>query len=499
MTRFDFQSRVDAIIECDVEPSEQIWTRLSLGSTREELSHEFGYSLNYLDRLTAEAVERRLLAGVRYGELKKILGESEKRCWSILLSLRLGYGSIHNVCVQAAALRAQAIELHRNGATRAQIARHLELSTTTVRRVLILGMLDDSAIHRLQRILGYQRTRTNGYRWERASSKKTGQKTKKAQVNFERSSSPLPILNSQEAGRLRRRALRLHREAHSLKEIQSSLGVGQRTSNALLAVALVESGWTLEAAGTLVGLSRERVRQIARQSGVNVRELKKSRLIAKESNFAHRQSLIRNWVKSHPGCTTCEIAAGLQLDELETRAIPRSVVHLVLDSRSLNTWTKSRHSKGAILAAIRQAFEIRNPHNSMYSEGTRLQVSGPFYDKLRRSGEVDGPSAVRIIQVFGSWSAACEMAGVPSPPSLRAEYSRRWTDEELVEYLAAFLTVTTATGIDKFDMWCREDEARPSSGTVRNQLGLSWSDAKDAALLKLRSQWTKKPPTLSQG
>lgn len=498
MTNSDFQAQVDAIYECDAEPAEQVWARLNLGRSSEQVSHEFGYSLQYIDRLTAEAVERRLLAGVKYHELKKVLGKSEKQCWFILLSLRPGYSSIYHASAQAAVLRTQALELHRSGVSREEISRHLGLNETVVRRLLILGMLDESAMHRIQRLMTFPKKRTKGYRWKVGSSKVTGQELEAARINsVRRSSSTPPPLDSQEAGRLRRHALRLHMKAHSLQEIESLLTVGEKTSRGLLAVALVENGWTLEAAGAYVGLSRERVRQLASQSGVSVRKLRKNRRVADELNLANSQSLICDWVKLHPGCTTAEIAAAFQLDEIETRASSRDVAHLVLGARSVNNWTITQYPKEAILAALRQAFEIRNPLSSMYSEEIRLPLSGPFYDKLLHSRKVDGPSAARIHQVFGSWTTACEMAGVPSPPPIRATYSRRWTDEELLEYLAEFLTMTSATGIDKFDLWCREDEARPSSGTVRNQLGLSWSDAKDAALLKLRSQWTKIPPKFS--
>ena len=73
MTESDFQSRIDAIFEIDAQPSEQVWVGLSSGRSREDLSRELGYSLRNVDRLIADACERRLLAGVNYNDLKRII------------------------------------------------------------------------------------------------------------------------------------------------------------------------------------------------------------------------------------------------------------------------------------------------------------------------------------------------------------------------------------------------------------------------------------------
>jgi DNA-binding CsgD family transcriptional regulator len=494
MVNSEFQERLDAVFECEAEPSEEVWARLASGGTFDELSGDLGYSPRYVHRLVAEALERRILAGVRYSALKKVIGESELQCWSILLSLSPGTNRFYHAGAAAAALRGQVLELHRSGASVERISQQLRLSLPTVRRLRILAMLDETTTYRIEKLFSSPNKRTTGYRWDvrgKTTKHQDGKVAPKAAARRSQKS-PTP-LNAQDAARLRRNCLRLHMQGRSLEEIQVLLTLNERTSRTLLAVALVESGWTLEAAGSYVGLSRERVRQVARASGLNVRALKASRRRADEQVSSQLQTLIRDWIRSHPGCRLDEVAAALHLASLEKRDVPRDVVHLVLGTPSAKMRVSVQVSKDSIISALRDAFEIRNPLSSMYSEEARLPVSGPFYDKLRRSGRVKGPSEVRIIQVFGSWSAACELAGVPSPPPIRAEYSRRWTDEELVEHLAAFLLQATLTDINKFDLWCREDAARPSSGTVRNQLRLSWSEAKRAALSALRARWTEAP------
>jgi len=490
MASFEFHDRLDAVVECEAEPSEEVWARLASGGTCDELSGDLGYSPRYVHRLLSEALERRLLAGVRYSVLKKVICESELQCWSILLSLPLGTDRIYHAGAAAAALRGQVLELHRSGASVERICQQLRLSLPTVRRLRILAMLDETTTYRIEKLFSSSNKRTRGYRWDvrdKTTKHQDGKVAPKAAARRSQKS-PTP-LNAQDAARLRRHCLRLHMQGRSLEEIQELLTLNERTSRTLLAVALVESGWTLEAAGSKVGLSRERVRQVARASGVNVRALKASRRRADERVSSQLQTLIRDWVRSHPGCRLEEVAAALYLENIERRDVPRDVAHLVLGVRSVNNWTTVQFSKESIISALRDAFEIRNPLSSMYSEEARIPVSGPFYDGLRRSGRVKGPSEVRIIQVFGSWSAACESAGVPSPSPIRATYVRKWTDDDLVSHLADFLANSSSSSYGKFDEWARQSQGRPSAGTLRNQRRLTWSELIDEALLKLRATW----------
>jgi DNA-binding CsgD family transcriptional regulator len=490
MSNSEFQERLDAVFECEAEPSEEVWARLASGEAYDELTVHLGYSPRYVHRLVSEALERRLLAGVSYNVLKKVIGELELQCWSVLLSTRPGTGILYHIRAAPAELCGKVLELHRDGISAEEISRQLQLSLPTVRRLRILAVLDESTTHRIQKLLRSPNKRTKGYRWDvggKTTRHHDGEAALKAAAR--RSRTPPTLLNAQNAARLRRHCLRLHKQGRSLEEIQKLMALDERTSRSLLAVALVESGWTLEAAGSHVGLSRERVRQVARASGINVRALKRSRRRAGEQASSQLQRRIRDWIRSHPGCRLDEVAAALHLESLEKRDVPRDVAHLVLGAPSDKMRASVQFSKESIIAALRDAFEIRNPLSSMYSEDTRRPVSGPYYDKLRKLGEVEGPSSVRVIQVFGSWSAACELAGVPSPPPNRATYTRRWTDDDLISHLADFLTCGASSSYDKFDVWARQSQDRPSAGTLRNQLHLTWSELLDEALLKLRTTW----------
>jgi hypothetical protein len=102
---------------------------------------------------------------------------------------------------------------------------------------------------------------------------------------------------------------------------------------------------------------------------------------------------------------------------------------------------------------------------------------------LVAQGEVVGPSVPGVYQLFGGWNHACSLAGVECGESRRSGYETRWTDREILEYLAEYLHYPggrgTFGGYDDWRQTYRPDA--PSAGTVRMRLG-PWSEAKRSAL-----------------
>jgi len=87
------------------------------------------------------------------------------------------------------------------------------------------------------------------------------------------------------------------------------------------------------------------------------------------------------------------------------------------------------------------------------------------------------PTAATVSHRFGSWSAACEKAGIP----VRGRTSRRiWTEEECVEAVRAFLASSggRASSADYVE-WARGRDF-PSYPTVCSRLG-SWVAARARA------------------
>ncbi len=235
------------------------------------------------------------------------------------------------------------------------------------------------------------------------------------------------------------------------------------------------SGETLESISRTYGITRERIRQrlLAMSaygvtiSPVEIRNVKK---ILTEDRHA---SLISSFILKYPGCTKLEIQESLNLSnrELAKHLDARFRRFIAPEKRNV----ANLMSKEEILEAIKLASTFEYP------------LSGPGFDELLQTNLVSCVSRMRIMQIFGSWSNACELAGVESLAPVRSTYDHIWTESDLWEYLVDFiLSPQTSNSTTNYDSWAREKPGdRPSTGTLRNYLG-SWSEIVGLALLKIR-------------
>ena len=290
---------------------------------------------------------------------------------------------------------------------------------------------------------------------------------------------------------LRLKLLSCYRNGVSIQAMSQSFDIARKQTQALVVLALAEAGLTLEEIGTKFRVTRERARQLLTNLGVSTHTLRAQQSAAKESRKVEFKESIEAWITAHPGCYISEIAEYFGVTESAIREIkPQNFKRLVIRAPAKDDSTKFRkYSKEQILEALKMAYELRNPSMSMYSVNETQPLTGPFYEKLRRDGSVFGPSQGRTLQVFGTWKAACEEAGVPSIDAPRDSYELLWTDEQLIEQRAEFISTTDSLGVERFDEWCRLDNSRASSGTMRNQIG-PWSESHELALLHLRKNWT---------
>lgn len=239
--------------------------------------------------------------------------------------------------------------------------------------------------------------------------------------------------------------------------------------------------------GESLGISGERVRRLLLEAGISVRDLRK----ADNSKFDQVANEVSAWISKHPGCTKDEILKRFEIDSelFSSLNLKSKAIRLILQEESPSRNSSNlKFTREEMLQSLRTAYEIRNPMIGMFSIDQVRPLTGPFYEKLRRSGRITGPSLMRILQVLGTWRIACSLANVVSVAPVRSEYELRWTRDELVQMLADFILASESHSVDAFDMWCRLDESRPSSGTIRNQVG-SWSSAKREALIALRDTW----------
>lgn len=148
--------------------------------------------------------------------------------------------------------------------------------------------------------------------------------------------------------------------------------------------------------------------------------------------------------------------------------------------RKKNTWTEVRVSEEELLNEIRRVARV--------VEGQGRILTGPIYDEFRKPGAL---TQVRILQRFGTWTAACKAAGVRCrPPAYTRTYEHKWTREEALDWVIAYLTENPGEwSFVKYDEWARkmrrQGENAPSGGSIRNRISRKWADILDEALAHL--------------
>ena len=196
---------------------------------------------------------------------------------------------------------------------------------------------------------------------------------------------------------------------------------------------------------------------------------------------------IARYLQDKPGVTLEEIASALNAPLTEVTAAARPVDWLILGSDELVQPAVRVESEAIIASRDRARAAL------LASSLMTKPLSHQNYTALLREGRVKGPSVARIVQLFGSWTAACNEVGVTSGEPLRTNYERTWTEDDLLNYVERFLRDNTFRGAShQFDQWratVNHSEKVPSLGTVRNIVGGTWNDIRTQALRRMRAKW----------
>jgi hypothetical protein len=247
-------------------------------------------------------------------------------------------------------------------------------------------------------------------------------------------------------------------------------------------VEQARTGKTLQEISLKFGLSREGIRKILIKNKADMpRDARQQTKKVKQDSDNHKREIVQNWAKSHMGCTIVELSLGTGLTQSEcTQHLPIGTKHLILnpgEAPNSNTWTTEKWTNNQILDGIRAAGVIASP------------LSYVSFDRIRKENNIDAPSAVRILQRFGTWTNACEQAGVKSGMTMRGDYHRNWTESEMIDWLANFLTQSSTSSHEAYNEWSKSQPGAPGGQTIRNTIG-SWVECCELALLALRKKWT---------
>ena len=179
------------------------------------------------------------------------------------------------------------------------------------------------------------------------------------------------------------------------------------------------------------------------------------------------------WLTDHPGTSVDDAQKALNWTK------PQLAKAMTDDARRLavrhRTGSSRKWSEDEILDALRSAWR--------QISGSTDALSYAKYSELISSKQIDGPTAVRVLQVFGSWAEAAERAGVPAGKKPNRTFTSAWTDDQILDDVRRYLADPSTRGsFAGWDAWKKANAPQaPSGAMIRNRLG-NWSDIKAQAL-----------------
>lgn len=252
-------------------------------------------------------------------------------------------------------------------------------------------------------------------------------------------------------------------------------GVAARDYEILL---LRADGLTLDAIGEKTGLTRERVRQIIEKQCDSGGKAFWQRIQSQktEAEFLLLTE-ISEWVENHPGVKVKQVAKRFDISTEEVKKLlPKHIAKFVqfpLDESHI----EPQYTDEDCFVALRKA-------STYYFPLSKVQ-----YDELLQMKEIVGPSSALMWRRFGSWTHACELAGVESNAS-HGNYQSTWTDDELVNYLVRFLMQSRSRSIQEYADWrSLQPDHVPSDQQMRIVFN-GWSQAVRKAHKKMREAWS---------
>lgn len=227
---------------------------------------------------------------------------------------------------------------------------------------------------------------------------------------------------------------------------------------------------TLESVAEPLGVTRELVRQILRKhTGLSVADLHEHRATIRETRrLTTGHADVTRLIADNPGILLGELVAATKLNACEVVAVIGD--QEALRRRRPNTWTRTVPDH-VVINEMRRVAAL--PGGS--------PLSTAFWDAHRRDNI---PKAIRLMQRWGTWRTACEEAQVPANSPRRNEYARRWSRDELLDWVRLYLADagSDATYAD-CSRWLRDrkQEGAPSASTLRNEFR-AWSTMLSLAL-----------------
>ncbi len=256
------------------------------------------------------------------------------------------------------------------------------------------------------------------------------------------------------------------------------------------------AGMTLEQIGKEQGVTRERIRQILERllsrveehkdyAGFNIKDMYESRLMASrgapqildQKKRAELEKSAIQIIENNPGIRLSHLSSTLGADEKLLSLVLQRHTKKFIYLEERDNANASTFSDDDLLEALRLAEAFESPTNRN------------LYDDLVRKRIIKAPGSQTIMKRFGTWNRACDLANVSHNESARENYERLWTEEEVLDYLIDFLKNRNyGAGIESYDHWRVETFTNAPSGVHIRNTFITWINAKNMALKKMREQ-----------
>jgi DNA-binding transcriptional ArsR family regulator len=178
---------------------------------------------------------------------------------------------------------------------------------------------------------------------------------------------------------------------------------------------------------------------------------------------------VLEFVRANPGLSVDDIALRMDLAKSSvSRYLRGTPEHRLVVSRKTNP--QVTYTDAQMADALRRAYRRLEDR----SKG----LSRKRYARLME-GE-DAPAAATFIRRYGSWSEACRRAGITASASRRGNYTREWTDDDIVDAVIAFIDETGETAYHPYARWATAN-GRPSGPLLVTRLG-GWATVRRLAI-----------------